>query len=324
MARPTSATANTGALSVGGGGERGERMPITEKQRERPRTRDEWLEARKGTAGASQVPNILGYGWQSPLYEWAVMTEKIAPFEGNEATELGHAMQPVIRRLYEKETECRAIDLGEFTIQRNPEYPHMHATLDYMISAGSGAVGNLECKNVGWRLVDHWEDGAPIYVKMQFQAQLAVAAMEWGAVAAILGGSRFVYVPMERNQRFIDWMVEKVAAFMALVQRDIPPEARGDDSDTLKRLFPKHTPGATVSLPGSLIDVAGQLEADKVERKRLDKQIADAEARIKQAIGDAETGVLPDGAAYTSKRSVIKEHVRKENVRWNLTRKKGT
>lgn len=272
-------------------------------------TREQWLEGRSGSIGASSVANILGFGWKTRLWEFGVMTGKIPPQEETEAMKWGHIMQPLVRDQFEEETHCKTKDWGDFTILRNEEFPGLHATVDYPVVLANGgrkAPGVLECKNVGAHMGDAWEEGLPRGVEIQIQAQLAITGWEWGVGAAIIGGNHFVYAFVDRCEEWIQYAASKLAEFLAAVEAGVEPPATAADGEALRMLHPRHVPGKEVALPGELIEVAERMEAGKRNIKSAEKQVDADRNTIVQAFGDAEIGVFPDGTRFSCKQQTKK------------------
>jgi putative phage-type endonuclease len=269
--------------------------------------RESWLEAREPLITASDAATVLGLNpWDTPLQLALRKRSEIPAKEETEAMRMGHVMQPVIAKLYERETERTAQDLGEFTIQLNDAYPFAGATLDYGIidrpQAGSGR-GVLECKNVGARLAASWEEGPPLYVQAQLQFQFAMTGRTWGSVAALLGGSRFVWMDFDGNDRFITHMMGKVEAFHAAIHNGELPEATAADSDALRLLYPDHVEAKVIELPGEATDWDAEIAAAQASIASAKKMKDAAENKIKAMIGDAEFGILPDGGRWSWKTS---------------------
>lgn len=290
-----------------------------------PTNRGEWLQARKGTIGASEVPTVMGINpWQTPLKLWMVMTEKVEPFAGNEATEIGHRMEPVIAACYEEETGRTVTDPGDFYIARNPDLPHMHATTDRgILASGHDVCGVLELKNVGPRMIHHWGDGAPLYVEVQLQAQLAVTKANWGSIAAMLGGSHFIWQDFEADERFIAHMIGMCEAFMEMVKADMPPEPTADDAEAVRLLAPQHVEGKTIKLDAEALHIEDIITANDRLIKDLKVDADTARNRLKLLFGDAEIAILPDGSKWSYKRQVTKEHTVREFEKRVLRRLKN-
>jgi predicted phage-related endonuclease len=136
------------------------------------------------------------------------------------------------------------------------------------------------------------------------QFQLAVAGLSWGSIAALLGGSRFVWADYEINEQFVGRMMAKVEAFHAGIHNGQLPEATGADSEALRLLYPQHVEEKIIELPGEACELDEICAAAKAQIASAEKMKDDAENKIKAMIGDAEIGVLSDGTRYSWKSSV--------------------
>jgi len=273
----------------------------------------EWLEARTRTIGASEVAAVLGLDpWQTPLQLYLRKRGEIPATEPTMQMEAGHRMEPVIAEWYSDDTGREVQDLGRYTIQRNAELPFMHATLDRIIMPCDGheMPGTLQIKNVTAYKSGEWAEGVPLHTQIQVQAEMAVAKMDWGSVAALIGGNQFVWQDQERNDDFIVMACRKCGEFMANVERGIPPEASASDNDALGILWPHHVPEKVVELPMDAADWYAVIERTEAAIVELQIERDAAKAKVKQAIGDAERGVLPDGSGWTWKTQHVKESIR--------------
>lgn len=276
-------------------------------------TREAWLEARQAGIGASDAAAVLDLSqWTGPL---ALYCEKlgIAPLEAAEveALEWGLALQAPIAARYARETKRTVIDPGPYTIHHSAEHPFMLATLDGLVDDPARGRGVLEIKTTGAWHADAWADGeAPLPYQIQVQHQLAVTGLAWGSLAVLVGGQKFYWLDVDRNQAFIDALIAREREFWARVeQRDPPPpDASESCRDLLKRLYPRDTPGAVVALPPA----AAAWDATRREAKAALEVAAaacrEAENQIIAAIGDAAVGILPDGTRYTYKAQTRKAY----------------
>lgn len=278
--------------------------------------RDQWLEERRHSIGASEVSTVLGLNpFDTPLQLALRKRGDIPDKEETEAMRMGHKLEPVVAELYAEETGRSVQDLGQYVIQRNPEHPFLHATLDrlvrtacYMHTDGEKRVGDLQIKTVGAHMAHHWEEAVPLYVQAQVQAEMATAKLGWGSVAALIGGQRFLWKDIERNDKFILYMVAKVETFWAMIQKGDLPEAEATDNEALRLLYPQHDPGKTIELSCEGHDLDLEFDLVKSELARYKERKEKAEAQLKQMMGDAEYGTLPDGGKYSWKTSEHKAY----------------
>jgi len=288
------------------------------------RDRDEWLVERSNTIGASDVAAILGLNkWATPLAVWAQRTGRMAPKPETEGMRLGKKMEPIIEALYREETGRETENLGDFTIHRNTDMPLIHATLDRRILRERDSLGThgvLELKNVGVRLADHWEDAVPLYVQCQIQAQLAATGLMWGSAAALIGGQQFVWKDVPRSQPFIEFMYVKIEAFAMCVRNNVEPDVGEHDLDTIKAIYPDVAEAKTLALPvdegAALMEAIRKARAECMKYEKVKKE---AETRIRQLMGDAQIGTLPDGSCFKRTISHVKETKLREYDRDVLT-----
>lgn len=283
-------------------------------------TREEWLAARRSYGiGSSDVPAIVGVSrFQSALslyHEKLGVTKPSAAYE--EMARWGHILEEPISQRYAEETKRAVYDPnagGHFKIMRSRARPHMIASVDRLIVGvqeggkplpGVGH-GVLEIKNAHLMMKDQWlgehNNEPPVEYQIQLQHQLAVSGATWGSIAALIGGSMFVWADVPRDQALIDKLIQLEDEFMARLEARDPPKADGSESstDVLKRIYPKDT-GATVVLPIEAVEYHFELEGAKEAEKAAKANIDKYSNLLKQLIGDATCGVMADGNAYTYK-----------------------
>lgn len=264
-----------------------------------------WLGLRREGIGGSDAAGVLGVSpWSSPV---SVFADKVLGEEDRDSEPMywGRTLEPVILAHYAKETG-REVQ-GDGRLLRSREHPFMQVTLDGIQAGPDGETGFLEVKNTRF----HLRDGVPEHYWIQMQHQFAVTGYSWGSFAVLVAGSEFYWCDVPRDQEFITGTL--IPAERAFWERVIAkgPTPPADASDAtlaaLKRIYPDDD-GGTVQLDGEYLD-------DDIERQRIVPQLADLKAqqqgidnRFKAAIGEASTGVLPNGRKYTYK-------ARKDGVR---------
>lgn len=291
-------------------------------------TEKDWREARRQGLGASDAPVVMGLSpWRSPLQLYAekLGLNEVAP-EETERMRWGRRLEPLIIDVYAEVTRRTAERSNPLLIHRSDQQPFMQATLDGWVSASDRlSPGVLEVKTTGLFRAEDWAEAPPLMYQVQVQHALAVVKAQWGSVVVLIGGQRLLWADVERNQPFIDVLIEKEAAFWNRLQAKEPP--RPDDSaetaKLLRRLYPREQTGLVVTLPpeANEWDVALiRAKADKAEaekRERLYKNLLQA------AIGEAEAGALPDGTLYQWKARDVKGFTVEARVDRVLTRKAG-
>lgn len=266
-------------------------------------TREAWLAGRRRWFGSSDTAGLLGVGYadQTPL---SVIASKFADVE--EKTELkrmriGRLIEPALRRIFDDETGLTCIPPG-LTTCVSKTHPYLGATLDGWTWHPEFGECVVELKNVGGFNAKEWKsDEPPLQYNCQVQHQLAVTGAKLGYLLGLVGGCDPRLFVVERNERFINEVLfGKLADYWRYVERrELPPV---DDSAATGRLLAAIWPqdsGVTVHLPDEAAEWDRDLTQAKADLEDAERRKTLAENKIKQAIGEATAGVLPDGVRYT-------------------------
>jgi predicted phage-related endonuclease len=190
--------------------------------------------------------------------------------------------------------------------------PYLTATLDRVIEpTDSTPEGVLEIKTTGAQNESDWETEPPIYYLCQLQHQLLVTGMGWGSLAVLIGGQKFRYFDLPRNEDFCRFLIRELSAFWNLVESRTPPPPDGSHStrESLHRIFRRESLDLVVGLPQESQQWAERLDAVKAQTKLLQDEQRLLENRIKAAMGEASKGLLQDGTAFTWKVQQRAEHI---------------
>jgi putative phage-type endonuclease len=272
------------------------------------KTRDEWLRARMGGIGGSDAPIAVGESpFKSPFQLWSEKVGLVEPddLSNNEAVEWGHRLEPVIAEAYAEKAGRRVRYSDPFHIRQHPEHRWMMATLD-ALQEENDEEGVLQIKTTSAFKAEEWEDEPPLHYQIQLQHEIAVAGVEWGTLCVLIGGQQLRWFDMPRNDKFIEAMIAREAAFWRLVETQEPPDPDGSKAttDVLKRLYPTDN-GDSIALPVEAADWDDELERVKEEMAALEQRKDLLENRLKKAIGNATAGVLPDGRGYSYKTQTV-------------------
>lgn len=262
-------------------------------------TRDEWLDKRHLSIGASEVSAVLGLSpWKSTYALWAEKAG-LAPLDGEEtdAQRWGLLLEDAICEEYTVQTGRKIIDHGRYATRYSQTCPVLSCTLDREVEAiDNRGPGVLEVKNVGPYKDAEWHDAPPLIYQVQAQAQLEVTGYRWGSLAVLIGGQKFRWIDVERDDGFIAVMRKKCLEFWNLVTTRTAPPIDGSDStaNVLRRMFPNDC-GEAVALPGDALDWDAQVHAANAAIKEAEDKKQEAMNKILEAIGPATFGVLPAG-----------------------------
>lgn len=267
------------------------------KQIIRYKNRQEWLDARNGGIGASEVATVLGLNpFETPYQLWRRKKGLDAPKQENFAMKAGHYLEDAVARFYADATQCHIIKntVEDFSII-NPDKPFLRVSPDRLYWR-DGMKHNeenkcvLECKTTQMEID---EDSVPQHWFCQLQMNLGVAELPQGALAWLTMGRKFGFKDFVFDKEFYDWMIGEVEKFwLDYIVGDQEPLPVNVDDVLLKN--PRHVAGKTIEATDELVEDCRQLKELKEELSGLDNRKKELEAAIKMAMGDAEALTLPN------------------------------
>lgn len=276
--------------------------------------REAWLERRARGIGGSEAAAIYDVGvspFESPFSLWAAKarTDRPPPPLEGEILEWGALLEPAVAKRYEAVTGRQLWAASPYAIAEHPRVSCMFATPDrYVITAPDRpGRGQLQIKTTGAYMEEHWKETPPQHVQIQVQHELAVTGRDWSSLAVLIGGNKFRFWDIERNENFIREHELQCELFWQRVLAKDPPPADGHEATfrALARLHPLDN-GETVDLPDvakgwwdRFDELNAQISVLRKEIKLREKEQEPLEAKLKQAIGDNTFGRLPDGRLLT-------------------------
>lgn len=225
-------------------------------------TEEEFHAHRSKTVGSSDIPTLLGLNAQYGETSYTKFLEKTGrkkPFTGNERTEWGHRLEPVILAkfveglLNDKSTgnfflqgiydgglytsspyQDTRISLQTKTVAIHPEYDFAIAHADLWIpeikriqEAKSGSFfGGLrrDDPDKGYSRDNLTSNGIPLSVYVQTQWQMFCYDAETCGVSALIDTSNYMeYGPWKQEPKLIGKLIELADRFMWHVRNDKPP-----------------------------------------------------------------------------------------------------
>jgi len=256
-------------------------------------SREDWLRERQKGIGGSDASAILGFNpWKSPFELYIEKTSDVVQEIDNEAIYWGNTLEDIVAEEFTRRT-------GKKVRRRNQIFKHQEH--DWMIAnIDRDVVGEralLECKTTNAFAVDQWEgDEIPPAYMCQLQHYMAVLDYEKAYIAVLVGGQKFLWKEIERDDEFIELMIEHEKEFWENhVLAGVPPEIDGSKSasELLNQMYPEDN-GETIMLESdkaeTLIEAIESLKKDIKEKNDLKKKY---ENQLKLMIGEAEKGVTP-------------------------------
>lgn len=268
--------------------------------------KSEWLEARRSKITGTAAATIMGANpWSSPMQLWGEMTGRIeAPdLSDNQAVQLGVRLEPVVRDWFYEETGYQSSSLlGQYTMVEHPDIEFIGGTPDDIYNADDGQ-GVLEIKTTGAHMAHLWEEDPPLSAQVQAQFYAACAGLPRCAYAVLIGGQTLKTFEQDRNDDFVSVMLEELDRWWHVhIKGDQAPAPDASESTrrALEALYRADT-GVDVDLGDEALRWAAQRQEAASHIKEWEAQKREAENHLKSLIGDATTGRLPDGTAFTWK-----------------------
>lgn len=257
--------------------------------------RQEWLHARRRGIGGSDAAAIAGLSkWKSPV---AVYLEKVgqAPTEDlqSDAAYFGTILEDVVAQEFAKRTGLKVRRRN--AILQHSEHSFILANVDRLIV---GAKEGLECKTASEYLKDEWkEEEIPAQYLVQCQHYMAVTGYEAWWIAVLIGGNKFVYKKVERDQELIDYLIQIESDFWNQhVLNRTPPAFDGSEAsgELLKVLYPAALYEEEVELSLEADEWIQAFEQAKQEEQEASARRKEAENRLKALLGENEKGAAGD------------------------------
>jgi len=256
-------------------------------------SRYEWLQERVKGIGGSDAGVILGLNKYRTAFElWLEKTGQVEPVEvDNEAIYWGNQMEDVVAKEFEKRTG-KKVRRTNF-MYSHPEYPFIKANIDRIV-VGESAV--LECKTASAYLSKEWEGNEiPATYLVQVQHYLGVTGKEKGYIAVLIGGNRFIWKEIERDEELINIIFDAEKHFWEYhVQQFNQPVLDGSSAAEkyLKEKYGQAEENKEIVLPSKCKDLLVQYEKIKSDEKLIKTAKTEIENKLKAELKDAEKGLI--------------------------------
>ena len=279
-------------------------------------SREQWLSHRRRGIGGSEVAAILGISrWKSPLQVWQDKTGRAEPEPENSAMYWGSIHEDTVAKEFAKRTGRAVWRCNHMIVDG-----HSIGDLDRLICIDGKRplVGNefrtdaiLECKTANEYAKPEWgpeeTDDIPDYYITQCLPYLGLTGVPTCRLAVLIGGNDFRTYTIHRDEDLIAHMKEEVERFWHdHVEADVPPAPRSSEDVAL--LFPRSASREILASAEIELD-ARALLAVKERLCALEDEKTTLEERIKLAMGEYDTLVLPGGevlATWKSNRDSVK------------------
>ncbi|ANB59064.1 putative phage-type endonuclease domain protein [Anoxybacillus sp. B7M1] len=266
-------------------------------------SRLDWLRLRQKGIGGSDAAAISGLNkYKSPIQVYYEKVEGVKESVPSEAAYWGTILEDIVAQEFSQRTGLKVRRRN--AILCHPEYPFMIANVDRLVV---GEDAGLECKTASEYLKDEWVEGEkiPDQYFIQCQHYMAVTGRSKWYIAVLIGGNKFRWDVIERDEEIINYLIEIEAEFWQRVIEKRPPEVDGSEASTnlLNLLYPvKSVVDDEAELPGEVDALIAELEAVNAEIKEKSEKKAEIENKIKALLGERERGRTSE---YVVKWSVV-------------------
>lgn len=180
----------------------------------------EWEQERRHSVGASEVAAVMGLSpYQTALDVYKTKHGTGASFDPL-LSFVGHESEPIIHKWVEQFSGVD-VTLKPAFMARSARWPFLHASFDRV---SFDPFTTWQFKTAHQYTGHKWDEGVPVPIRVQVQAEMAVAGTDKAAVVVWIGGREFRLYWEPRDERFItEQLVPQVATFWAGVQDSKPP-----------------------------------------------------------------------------------------------------
>ncbi len=258
-------------------------------------THQEWLQERTKGIGGSDASIILGLNkYQTPLELWLEKTgQSDLQDTAGEAAYFGNLLEDVVAKEFEIRSG-KKVRRNNFML-RHPEHPFITANIDRKV-VGEDAL--LECKTANAFLAKDWEgDDIPAPYIVQVQHYLGVTGYDHAYIAVLLGGQRFVWKDVKRDDELIQMIFDAEVHFWNHhVLGNVPPALDGSSAaeQFLKERYQETDPDKVVDLSFGYKEKLDNYLELKENIKTLQTLAKQTENEIKHEMKEAETGFVKD------------------------------
>ena len=272
-------------------------------------TEEDWLHERLKSVGASESPILLGEGYAgtSELGLWAEKMGLSFPDRAALAERfmIGRHMEHTIAAVFESKYGIAIKTNSDGVLIRNSDHLFMHATLDGTIDDKADA----EFKNLSFRERREFIDGPQLKYVIQCQHQMAVSGKESVYLIAMIGGQEILFHVIQRNDRFIDNLINRCRKFWHHVENSLEPAAGSSlaDAKAIELIHPEPD-GSAIHLDDRDSQIYAELQQYEDAAKAIEKEVTSRKNYFRQKLGDHSYGALKNGGHVSLLKQTKPEH----------------
>jgi putative phage-type endonuclease len=281
--------------------------------------RESWLAERRTGLGASDAAAACSMSrWMTPLHLYLNKIGAWSPDE-TKAMRWGLKLEDAVAAAYEETTGVKLVNTA--LTYRSDVHPWLYATPDRFDAEHSFLVELKTARTrEGWG--EEGTDEVPVEYVLQATHQMLVLDVSRVDIAALFGGSEFAIYRVLRSEQLVGHLLAVLREMWRRVEERQPPEPDWTHPDVprLLDLLNRPRPDVSVELGWDCLVLAQQYQDLGQTIKELERGRDEAKARVIDAMGDAEVGLLPDGRRVMRKAVGEKEisYTRKGYTTFNI------
>jgi putative phage-type endonuclease len=274
-------------------------------------SRSDWLGLRREGIGGSDAAAIAGLNpWKSAFSVYLDKTGQAPPDEDSEAAYWGRELEPFVTRRFAQETGRHVIEFPR--LLRSRTVPFAMANVDRLSAETTDSVIDavVEAKTTSAYNRDYDQrgegmDAVPDAAAIQTQHYMLVTGLQLAYVAVLIGGQRFRFYRVDRDDDLISHLLQIEGEFWQRVIDKVPPAPDAAAKDLLAHLYDVKV-GSVVQLDeraGEIAELVRQRQQAKEAIKSLELVADDAQAKLCALLGENEIGTVGGEPAVTWKKS---------------------
>lgn len=253
-------------------------------------THEQWLAYRRTGLGGSDAGAIMGVSpYKSAYAVWADKLGALPPVEDSEPMRQGRDLEEYVARRFCEETGLRVRRNRQML--RSIDHPMMLANIDRQVI---GQRAGLECKTSRDTTMRRYKNGEyPMEYYAQCLHYLAVTGWDRWYLAVLVYGTGLLVYTIDRREAEDDiaaLIAAEEAFWRDYVETRAQPAPDGLESTTraLGAVWAASEPETAIDADEETDALLTGLAALRRQRRALDERIAEAENRVKAAMGAAE------------------------------------
>lgn len=254
-------------------------------------TREQWLELRRKGIGGSDAAVVCSISkYKSVVELWMDKIGMNPDDYDSEAAYWGRTLEATVRSEFEKRSGLK-VRIVPHMMQHSEHY-FMLANVDGEVEDPDHGMCIFEAKTATIFKSHEWEVEIPEEYYLQVQHYMAVTGYKGAYIAALIGGNRFRWKFIDRDEKVIELLIRLEEKFWHYVEDGEIPPIDGSEASTnlLARIYPEAKEETTIILPDEALGLINEYENAAQEEKKICEKKEEAANKLKAMLESAESG----------------------------------